>query len=148
MKAITSISVEPEVLSSARKMNLNISATCETALRQAIHVKDGDANDINLELLYINRQALQNAQIKGGAELAEINRKIEEIEAIRVRQQAEQLQKEKEKIEAAKKCINCGRTLNPELKSHPYKLGIVCNACFMLSHKADHDRWNDVKPIP
>ena len=52
------------------------------------------------------------------------------------------MEDEKHKIEAAKKCKNCGFVVAEGLKSHNFQIGTICNACYQKMTGEDFKRWN------
>lgn len=142
-KIITTICLDAEVVEQARHLNLNISQTCNDALKAKAAIIKGDVNDINKELLAIDITKLQNELSQKSITLNSKLEQMRKIEVIETNKIEESLKKEKERIENSKKCVICKFPKADAVKMHIFPIGQVCNSCFM--EKRDAGKW--FKPL-
>ena len=135
------ISIDQYVVGDARALNLNLSGTCEDALRSKIALMRQDSSEFDLKML--RKKVGENEQ-----KVVEIQQKLhldrEKIKLIQqniVKKENEQLEKQKEMAKKYNSCANCGANIIPTVKSHKFVIGRICNSCFMSSDNEQIKRW-------
>lgn len=141
MKTHTTLTVDAEVIEKARAIGINISGEFNDFLINRFNQKTENIEGINIQ---IERKTLEKAQ-KEANKLAIIIRNCQENiqrwEEMKEKKDQEVLQKEKDRIEANKKCQNCGSILEGK-KSFMFGNGAVCNSCYMAASSSDVEKWN------
>lgn len=141
-KTHTTVTVDVDVLESARALRINISGEFNDFLKALLNQYNEDVDGINVRLERINLEKAIKKNQYWQSTIKECQAKIEKWEQRHKEKEEERLKKEKEEIENSKKCLNCGRVIEGEMKSHEFIKGIVCNVCFLNSNADDLKRWN------
>jgi len=142
-KTHTTLTIDGEVLDKAKALQINISGEFQKFLEKMVMTYESDVEGINLELLNIELAKLKTNKMKIDMELQSKLRTKEMLENIIKQKDEERLKQEKEAIENAKKCINCGRTIEEGNTSHKFGKGIVCHSCFMSADGSAVKRWKN-----
>ena len=135
------ISIDVDVYDKLKGHRLNISGEINTYLKNYLDVdRDGEFFDIMIEKQRL--EELKIKQIEISSHITNINSKVEAYEQRRKEAEIKRIELEKQKAIEAQTCKNCGIVINPGLKSHKFKVGLICNACFMSSGKDGFKKWN------
>lgn len=143
VKTHTTVTVDIELVEEARRLNINVSGAFNEFLEGLLAKYNEDVEGINIRLERIRITKLTNqlnhiqTQLKNGQSL------IARWEKIQQDKEENKLQEEKETIENAMKCINCGKIMEEQMKSHKFNKGHVCHSCFMSASKESIKGWND-----
>lgn len=147
MKVHVNVSIDSYLLDKAKEARINMSQTCEDAIRTQLNVIKGDLAGINIDIerkkLEREEQQLKQLQsniIEGRAIIA----KWEEAAKTATLERLEQQRKEAEKLS---KCQHCGQILSEKMKKHKFPIGAICNACFMTSAQDNWKKWNSTQPL-
>ena len=142
-KTKVTINVDNWVLEDAKFHKVNISRTTEDALRSYLNLIKGDveAADEVLVMRRLEKKETQLTKIQG--EVSALRQTLDKISKMKSAKEDERLEKEKEEIENAKKCINCDKIIPEKAKSHNFDKGSICNSCFLGCSSNDLKRWNN-----
>jgi len=145
MKTHVNITLETELVKRARQLNINISAATEEYIKILIARKTQNTEAINLEIEKLKFKELSEkiAQLQSEANIC--NENIRKVEELGKKAEIEALEREKEQLKRESSCINCGSPFNPKTKTHKFKAGNVCNACFMSSDRDMVRKWNQAQ---
>ena len=125
MKAITTISLDHEVLEEVKKMNINLSGELNDFLKTRLAIYNKDIASIDIQLKYNRRDEIKKQISELQAELNEFNKSINAFEMNKAKREEEMLIKEKEAIESMKHCKFCDGILTPARR-----YGDKYNICF------------------
>lgn len=140
MKVQTMVTIDEELKRIAKRHQICISTALNEYLQVLVDRQEQDVDGINIEL---ERNKLSKLQKKASSVQIEINtcqKNILNWENKQQKKEEERLKKEKDLIESQSKCMNCGNPI--QHKSHKFKVGNVCNACYMTSTSEDIEKWN------
>ena len=141
-KANTTLTIEPDLLESAKSLRINMSQTLSEALRIKVGAIKGDIDDINEELLNMQINELRNNINK---DTITLHGKLEQQNMIisrRKEKEEERVKLEKEALEKANSCFNCERPLGATEKKHMFTKGVVCHACLMSADGKTIREWS------
>jgi len=140
-KKNVTITIDIDVYDKLKSHRLNISGEINNYLKNYLDVdKDGEFFDILIEKSKLDE--LRTKQIEINSLITNLNSKIEAYEQRRKEAEIKRIELEKQKAIEAQTCKNCGIVINPGLKSHKFKIGLICNGCFMSSGKGAYTKWN------
>lgn len=142
MKTHTTVSVDAELIEKAKTLNINVSGNFNDYLSSLINQRQNNLEGINIELEMIKQRKLQTQFNNIKMELDDCTQKIGRYQELEEQKKQQELEKEKQRIEASTKCINCGSFLEEGKKSHRFPKGNVCNGCFLSSNSESIKRWN------
>jgi GTP-binding protein EngB required for normal cell division len=129
--ASKSISIKENVWELAKKKYPNqLSPKIQRFLENLINEDQED--NLDKQILKIEKEELINKISQLSAKLDNINNKLDKIKEKENEKEKQLLLNEKEREEAAYKCIICN-TINPDEKFHKFEKGLVCNNCFLSS---------------
>jgi len=110
-------------------------------IRDYIHAQEDSVEDIDVEMLQIEINHLNNQIRQMVAKRDTKQTRFKQIMAEIEEKRIQGLEEEKRRIEEAKKCINCGKLLDDQQKSHKLTKGLVCNGCFLAASAKDFEKW-------
>jgi len=139
-KQITTITIDGDLLKKAKAMQINISGSLQEYLEKIIMQNENDLDGVNLELLNIEIVRLQNELNKVQTTLSSKMKLRETIHQKQEERNMQKLEEERQKIEEAKKCFNCG-VVNENLKMHNFPVGLICNGCYQGSNGQQIKKW-------
>jgi len=126
-----------------RRHNINLSAEIRDYLRQRVAIMRGNLEDIDVELIRRKMEVKKEKFVILQAEIRNMEDLLKKNKDLAEQKKLEDLEAEKEKIESQTKCINCGNFI--ENKSHKFKGGNVCHACFLSATGKQVTGWNKVE---
>jgi len=110
-------------------------------VKQYLMNLDEKAEDIDIEILNMEIQHLKTEMIKVSTQLEDRETKRKHIVDRLEEHQKETLQKQKDQIEQAKKCLSCGKPIEEDHKKHKFNTGNVCNGCFLAADNKQIGMW-------
>lgn len=145
VKARVDISIDANIWEEAKRFGINRSRICEEAIGTQINLIKGDVTIADKLLIKSKLEKRQSELNKVQSEVSVLRNQLAQIEKLEVEHREDQLQKDKEDIENARKCINCNFIIPDAVKMHTFPAGQVCNNCFLAAHGKEFDKWNIIK---
>jgi len=142
MKSKVTINIESNLLAEARINNMNISQSTEETIRNKLMFLNGDISGINEQILEIELKKDEKELTKLQIKVAQQKELLAKIRMDRTKNEQARLEKEKERIEKAKRCHNCGNILSDKQKFHRFPKGNICNGCYLSCDKEQIRTWN------
>jgi len=134
------LSLERETLE--KLPNHKWSKVIRKLLRDYTNTEAENIEQINIEVLITNIKLQENELSRITSQYNKNVATLKKIQQQQEEKRLKELEKEREKIEAGKKCINCGKVLEDGHKFHKFEAGKVCNVCFMSSTSENYKEWN------
>lgn len=104
--------------------------------------KDDDVDGINAEILRREITELNRGISDLQAQRESKQQVLDEYYRCRDEKEQQELQDQRDKLEAASKCINCGNFLDDRKKQHKFSKGNVCHACYLGMTGEDVKKWS------
>jgi hypothetical protein len=101
----------------------------------------GDVTDIDIEMTKINIAKLEEEIKLKGSELTQFRNKLEQATKKQEENRLKILEGKKEEISKVNKCHNCGLEIPEDMKVHNFKVGKICNFCYLKSNRAQIMKW-------
>lgn len=120
----------------------NITKSLTEYMQNVVATQNQDIEGIDIKLVNLEIEKLQKKISKLQSELQKQLQMKDKYEHLQQTAEEKRLLEEKQRIEAATKCINCGSFLEDGKKSHTFPKGNVCNGCFMSATGESIKRWN------
>jgi predicted Zn-ribbon and HTH transcriptional regulator len=136
------VSLDIEVLDRLRPKKINLSGELNAYLHSLADLEDKDVMkyDIEIDKRRLNDLTAKQAEIN--VEIRKLTGKLNVYEETKKAAELADIEAKKQAAIDAQTCKNCGIVINPGLKSHKFKVGLICNACFMSSGKEAYAKWN------
>lgn len=141
MKSKVTINVDSFIYEEAKLYRVNISRTTEDALRSYISVMKGDLSTADEALIKRRLETAERKLAKLQGEVSGYRENLAKISQIKEKKEEKRLVNEKDKIESAKRCINCGTIHEGDYKWKVFPAGIVCNSCYLSSDNSSVSKW-------
>jgi hypothetical protein len=132
-KVHADMTIDPDILDEAKRLNLNISGECNSFLKNLITIKKGDINTQNINLKLQERELRQKELSKVYAELKILNEEIQAFEKQQSQKELERIQQEKEQLKKSHTCSFCNEVRIPKYIRAMNKHGVVCDECYNIS---------------
>jgi post-segregation antitoxin (ccd killing protein) len=139
MKAVTTVTIDAEVLEKARALGINLSGGMNDYLKSMIAISEKDISGLNLEIEIKKRNKLAKQLGDIQAQFKACNDHIQAFQELTQKKDQERLEKEKETMERQKECYSCKTTAAP--KWHAFGNIKVCSGCFMGSNAQRIKEW-------
>ena len=136
------VSLDIEVLDRLRPKKINLSGELNAYLHSLVNLEDKDVMKYDIELDKRRLTDLTVKQAEMGAEIRKITGRLNIYEETKKAAELADIEAKKQAAIEAQTCKNCGVLINPELKSHKFAIGLICNSCFMSSGKEGFKKWN------
>lgn len=141
-KIHTTICIDEDLIKECKHLGFNVSGECNEFLKKRILTEKEDKDGITLEQINIALTKANNAKIKADLEVQSLLRQKEQMEEMMQKKKEDELRIQKEKIEAAKKCINCKGNLEDAEKKYAFNKGVVCRSCYMSYGASKLREWD------
>lgn len=105
--------------------------------------QSGDVDEISIEELNIDIHRLENTKTRIITELESKVAIRDRIKESLENKRKMALEAERERIQNAMKCLQCGKVMKDDHTTHSFDKGIVCNSCFLGANKEKLSRWKD-----
>ena len=120
----------------------NVTKSFQQYMMNVVATSKKDIGAINIQILTMEIERLQKKSADIASELQTKLQIREKHETLVHNEEEKRLKKEKEHILSQKTCLNCQRVLSESEKRHTFKLGVVCNGCFMVDSSKKVGVWN------
>jgi hypothetical protein len=144
MKVNTTLTIDIGIRQKAKQLNINLSELFKEALINKIAIIEEDIDGIDFLLLKRELEREEKKLTNQGQKVSNLRTKLIMIEEKKQKLIVQALEEKKKEIEEGKKCKNCGLVIPEGITVHEFKIGKICNSCFMKSDKTDYKKWSCV----
>jgi len=132
VKKQTMLTIDSALVEEAKLNRINMSQVAEDALRSHLGVISGNVNNLDLQISRKKLQKIEKNILMNTGEATKLRENIRAIEESMEKEQEEQLNLAKKKIEDQQKCVSCGYDVPPDAIYTKTASGkILCRTCLL-----------------
>lgn len=141
-KTHTTISIDEDLRRQARQLGINLSEIMEESLRVCFAEKEGNVENINIEIEKNKQKKLEKQLVFLQKQLKNSQNLVENYQNIVGKKKEEELIRQKEEAEKMITCQNCNILKKAEFM-FDFKIGKICKACYMVATGEEVKRWQN-----